>query len=94
MSRLAKDPSRKRFIQKGDFQCWQCWDYKTFYMTIRLQSTDYDRKANRHPNKYILSMSSSETFEDIDTLEEAMEKGYKRAEELYKMRLKSKPNKL
>jgi len=39
-------------------------------------------------------MSSSEIFSDIDTAEEAIKKGYKRADELYQMRLKSKPNKL
>jgi len=53
-----------------------------------------DKKNNRDPKKFTLYMSSSEIFSDIDTAEEAIKKGYKRADELYKMRLKSRPNKL
>jgi hypothetical protein len=63
-------------------------------MTVRLQSTEMDKKNNRDPKKFTLYMSSSEIFDNIDTAEEAMKKGYKRADELYEMRLKSRPNKL
>tara|TARA_R110000787_G_scaffold186402_1_gene298108 strand:+ start:732 stop:923 length:192 start_codon:yes stop_codon:yes gene_type:complete len=63
-------------------------------MTVRLQSTAMDKKNKRDPNKFTLYMSSTEIFPDIDTSEEAIKKGYKRAAELYEMRLKSRPNKL
>ncbi len=94
MSKLSEDPKRKKFIKQGEYEAWKCLDYKTFYMTIRLQSAEIDRKNNLDPNKFTLYMSSSEIFSDIDTAEEAMKKGYKRADELYEMRLKCKPNKL
>ena len=94
MSKLSQDPKRKKFIKQGEYEVWKCLDYKTFYMTIRLQSTEMDKKNGRDSNKFTLYMSSSEIFSDIDTAEEAMKKGYKRADELFEMRLKSKPNKL
>ena len=94
MAKLSQDPKRKKFIKQDEYDVWKCLDYKTFYMTIRLQSTEMDKKNNRDPNKFTLYMSSSEIFSDIDTAAEAMKKGYKRADELYEMRLKSKPNKL
>ena len=94
MSKLSADPKRKKFIKQGEYEVWKCLDYKTFYMTIRLQSTEMDKKNNRDPKKFTLYISSSEIFDNIDTAEEAMKKGYKRADELFEMRLKSKPNKL
>ena len=94
MSKLSNDPTRKKFIKTDGCEVWECKDYKTFYMTIRKQDLPLDEKKNRDPNKYILYMSSSEIFDDIETPELAMQKGYERAEELYKMRLKSKPGKL
>ncbi len=94
MPKLSQDPKRKKFIKQGEYEVWKCLDYKTFYMTIRLQSTEMDKKNNRDPNKFILYMSSSEIFSDIDTVQEAITKGYKRADELFEMRLKSRPNKL
>lgn len=94
MSKLSQDPKRKKFIKQGEYEVWKCLDYKTFYMTVRLQSAEIDRKNNLDPNKFTLYMSSSEIFSDIDTAEEAIKKGYKRADELYEMRLKCKPNKL
>lgn len=92
--KLSQDPSRKKFIKRDGYQVWECKDYKTFYMTIRKQSLPTDQVNNRDPNKFTLYMSSSEIFSDIDTAEEAIKKGYKRADELFEMRLKSKPNKL
>jgi len=94
VSKLSQDPKRKKFIKSDGYEVWKCLDYKTFYMTVRLQSTEMDKKNNRDPNKFTLYMSSSEIFDNIDTAEEAIKKGYKRADELYKMRLKSRPNKL
>ena len=94
MPKLSQDPKRKKFIKQGEYDVWKCLDYKTFYMTVRLQSTEMDKKHNRDPKKFTLYMSSSEIFDNIDTAEEAIKKGYKRADELYKMRLKSRPNKL
>ena len=94
MSRLAADPNRKIFVKDDDFETWVCRDYKTFYMTIRKQDLEYDIEKNRDPSKYVLQMSSSEIYDNIDTPELAMQKGYSRAEELYKLRLKSKPIKL
>ena len=47
MSKFSDDPNRKLFIKSADFEAWQCWDYKTFYMTIRKQDQLVDRKYNR-----------------------------------------------
>tara|TARA_E500000318_G_C3540236_1_gene204318 strand:+ start:690 stop:971 length:282 start_codon:yes stop_codon:yes gene_type:complete len=92
--KLSKDPSRKKFIKREGYHLWECKDYKTFYMTIRKQALPLDLEKNRDPNKFTLYMSSSEIFSDIDTAEKAMKKGYKRADELFEMRLNSKPNEL
>jgi hypothetical protein len=94
MSKFSENPNRKLFIKKPDFMCWECLDYKTFYMTIRKQDQHIDRKSNRDENKYRLFMSSNDTFDDIETPELAMQVGYKRANFLYKERLNSKPNML
>jgi len=91
MSRLAQDPNRKIFVKKDNLEAWECWDYKTFYMNIRKQNQAHDIKLGRDENKYVLYMSSSETFDNIDTPELAMQKGYGRAKELYNLRLISKP---
>ena len=94
MRGFKNDPNRKKFIKSDEYEVWKCLDYKTFYMTVRLQSTEMDKKHNRDPKKFTLYMSSSEIFSDIDTAEEAIKKGYKRADELFEMRLKSKPYKV
>lgn len=101
MSKLSNDPTRKKFIKRDGYAIWECKDFKTFYMTIRKQALPLDEKKNRDPNKYILYMSSAEIlrflteiFDDIETPELAMQKGYERANFLYSERLKSKPNKL
>lgn len=91
MSRLSQDPNRKIFVKKENFEVWECKDYKTFFMTIRKQSQVHDMKLGRDENKYVLHMSSTEIFDNIDTLELAMQKGYERAKELFNLRLKSKP---
>jgi len=92
MSKFSENPNRKLFIKKPDFMCWECLDYKTFYMTIRKQDQHIDLKSNRDENKYRLFMSSNDTFDDIETPELAMQAGYERANFLYKERLNSKPN--
>ena len=94
MSKLSNDPTRKKFIKRDGYEVWECKDFKTFYMTIRKQALPLDEKKNRDPNKYSLYMSSTEIFDDIETPELAMQKGYERANFLYSERLKSKPNKL
>ncbi len=91
MSRLAKDPKRKVFVKSEGYETWQCWDYKTFYMTVRRQDMETDKKYKRDKNKYLLYMSSTEIFENIDTPELAMKKGYERADEIFDIRLKSSP---
>ena len=94
MSKFSENPNRKLFIKKPDFMCWECLDYKTFYMTIRKQDQHIDRKSNRDENKYRLFMSSNDTVDDIETPELAMQAGYERANFLYKVRLNSSPYKL
>ena len=69
MSKFSEDPNRKLFIKKPDFMCWECLDYKTFYMTIRKQDQHIDRKHNRDENRYRLFMSSNDTVDDIETPE-------------------------
>jgi hypothetical protein len=91
MSKLSSDPTRKKFIKLGEFNVWECKDYKTFYMTIRKQETVMDASVGRDPNKYCLATSASEIFDEIDSVEEAMKLGYKRSDELWDMRLDSTP---
>lgn len=91
MSKLDRDPNRKIFVKKDGLDLWECWDYKTFYMNIRKQDQLLDEKKGRDKNKFVLCMSSTDIFDDIDTPELAMQKGYERAKELYNLRLKSKP---
>ena len=93
MSKFSDNPDRKRFIKVEGFDNWQCMDYKTFYMTIRIQNHISDELEGRDPSKYALSMSSADIFYDIDTLELAIKKGYSRADFLYKMRMECKPGK-
>ena len=93
MSKFSDNPDRKRFIKAEEFDSWQCMDYKTFYMAIRIQNHISDELAGRDSNKYALSMSSTDIFYDIDTLELAIKKGYSRADFLYKMCIECKPNK-
>ena len=94
MSKFSEDPNRKLFVKKPDFMCWECLDYKTFYMTIRKQDQHIDRKSSRDVNKYRLYMSSNDAYDDIETPELAMQAGYERANFLYKERLNSSPFKL
>lgn len=94
MSKFSEDPNRKLFVKKPDFMCWECLDYKTFYMTIRKQDQHIDRKSSRDENKYRLYMSSNDAYDDIETPELAMQTGYERANFLYKERLNSSPFKL
>lgn len=91
MSKLDRDPNRKIFVKKDDLDLWECWDYKTFYMNIRKQDQLLDEKKGRDKNKFVLFMSSTDVYDDIDTPELAMQKGYERAKELFNLRLKSKP---
>lgn len=93
MSKFSSNPDRKRFIKVEEFDNWKCMDYKTFYMTIRIQNHISDELAGRDPSKYALSMSSTDIFYDIDTVELAIKKGYDRADFLYEMRMECKPNK-
>lgn len=92
MSKLKNDKNRIKFIKDAEYDVWECKDYKTFYMTIRKQDQVIDEKNNRSKDKFLLFMSSTEIFDNIDSVDQAMQKGYARAEELYKKRLKSRPN--
>jgi len=94
MSKLSQDPKRKKFIKQGEYEVWKCLDYKTFYMTIRKTNLKTDIAKGYNPDEYILVTSVPEYFHGFKTFEEAEKKGYKRAAELYEMRLKSRPNKL
>jgi len=94
MSKFSEDPNRKLFVKKPDFMCWECWDYKTFYMTIRKQDQLVDRKYNRDENKYYLYIRADYTFDNIETPEIAMKLGYEKANLLYKEGLNSNPYKL
>ena len=94
MRGFKNDPKRKKFIKKDGYYCWECKDYRTFYMTIRKTNLETDIKKGRNPNDYILVTSVPEYFDGFKTPEEAMKKGYKRSDELFEMRLKSKPYKV
>tara|TARA_R100000353_G_scaffold121938_2_gene86712 strand:- start:494 stop:781 length:288 start_codon:yes stop_codon:yes gene_type:complete len=77
---------RNRFVE-GVNETWTCKDYYTFYMTIRRTDLDYDIKQGRNPNEYMLQTSAAEYFYGFKTPQEAMDKGYSRAKELYNMRI-------
>ena len=77
---------RNRFIE-GVNETWTCKDYYTFYMTIRRTDLDYDIKQGRNPDEYMLQTSAAEYFYGFKTPQEAMDKGYSRAKELYNMRI-------
>ena len=91
MRGFKNDPNRKKFIKVEGYNCWQCKDYRTFYMTIRKTDLETDIKKGRNPNEYILVTSVPEYFDGFKTPEDAMEKGFKRSDELFEMRLKSRP---
>ena len=91
MRGFKNDPNRKKFIKKDGYYCWECKDYRTFYMTIRKTDLETDIKKGRNPGEYMLVTSVPEYFEGFKTPEDAMKKGFKRSDELFKMRLKSRP---
>ncbi len=91
MRGFKNDPNRKKFIKKDGYYCWECKDYRTFYMTIRKTDLETDIKKGRNPKEYMLTTSVPEYFEGFKTPEDAMKKGYKRSDELFEMRLKSRP---
>ena len=91
MRGFKNDPNRKKFIKVDGYNCWECKDYRTFYMTIRKTDLETDIKKGRNPEEYMLVTSVPEYFEGFKTPEDAMKKGYKRSDELFEMRLKSRP---
>ena len=91
MRGFKNDPNRKKFIKVEGYNCWECKDYRTFYMTIRKTDLETDIKKGRNPEEYMLVTSVPEYFEGFKTPEDAMKKGYKRSDELFEMRLKSRP---
>ena len=91
MRGFKNDPNRKKFIKVEGYNCWQCKDYRTFYMTIRKTDLETDIKKGRNPEEYMLVTSVPEYFEGFKTPEDAMKKGFKRSDELFEMRLKSRP---
>lgn len=90
MSKFSDNPDRKRFIKAEDFDNWQCMDYKTFYMNVRLQDQHIDEKSGRDKDKYILSLSCGTVEVNFKTPELAFKEGYRIADELYKNRLACK----
>ena len=46
MRGFKNDPKRKKFIKKDGYYCWECKDYKTFYMTIRKTNLETDIKKD------------------------------------------------
>lgn len=82
---ISKDPSRKAFIHVGH-DCWECKDYKTFYMTIRPMNSESEKRKNKNPNHYSLAISSGDIVQDIKSLPEAFAKGYDLADKIYENR--------
>ena len=91
MRGFKNDPNRKKFIKVDGYNCWECKDYRTFYMTIRKTDLETDIKKGRNPEEFMLVTSVPEYFEGFKTPEDAMKKGFKRSDELFEMRLKSRP---
>lgn len=79
---ISKDPTRQAFQHKGR-DCWECKDYKTFYMTIRPTNSETDIRKGRDPNHYVLSMSTGDIVDGLEGLPNAFAKGYDLADEIY-----------
>ena len=86
MRSAIKNLDKKRFVE-GVNETWTCNDYYTFYMTIRKTDLHYDKMKGRNPDEYMLQTSAAEYFYGFKTPQEAMDKGYSRAKELYNMRI-------
>ena len=82
--KMQKDLSRKVFQHVGN-DCWECRDYKTFYMTIRPTKLETDLKKGYDPKHYMLSPNFCESVY-CKSLPEAFAKGYDMADEEYELR--------
>jgi len=51
-TKMKNDLSRKVFTHTVN-DCWQCLDYKTFYMTIRPTNLETDKMKGYDPNHYM-----------------------------------------
>lgn len=80
-----KDPSRVTFVHRGN-DCWECKDYKTFYMTIRPTNSETDIRKGKDPNHYSLAISTGDTIDGIDSLPKAFAAGYDYADKIYESR--------
>ena len=78
---ISKDPTRQAFQHLGN-DCWECKDYKTFYMTIRPTNTETDKSQGRDPNHYVLSVSSGDNIDGLNGLPLAFAAGYDYADKV------------
>ena len=82
---ISKDPTRQAFKHVGN-DCWECKDYKTFYMTIRPTNSVVDKSQGRDPNHYVLSISTGDKIDGLEGLPLAFAAGYDYADNIYKQR--------
>jgi len=82
---ISKDPTRQAFKLVGN-DCWECKDYKTFYMTIRPTNSETDIRRGRDPNHYVLSISSGDNIDGLKGLPQAFAAGYNYADKVYEQR--------
>jgi hypothetical protein len=83
-TKMKNDLSRKVFTHTVN-DCWQCLDYKTFYMTIRPTNLETDKMKGYDPNHYMLSPNFCESVL-CKSLPEAFTRGYDMADEEYELR--------
>ncbi len=82
---ISKDATRQAFKHVGN-DCWECKDYKTFYMTIRPTNSVVDKSQGRDPNHYVLSISTGDNIDGLESLPLAFAAGYDYADDIYKQR--------
>ena len=82
---ISKDLSRKVFTHRGN-DCWECKDYKTFYMTIRPYNLETDKRKGRDPKHYTLFTNFGPIVHNLKSIIEAFNKGYELADKEYEAR--------
>jgi hypothetical protein len=82
---ISKDPTRQAFQHVGN-DCWECKDYRTFYMSIRPTNSETDIRRGRNPDHYVLMSSSGDIIDGIESLPKAFTVGYNLADDTYESR--------
>jgi hypothetical protein len=72
-----KVKERKDIFIEVSEDMFEMKEYRTCYATVRKQSTNYDIKMNRDPQKYTVYLSLGPIIDNIDSAEQAKELAFK-----------------